>query len=81
VNNGKVIKEGELAMKMFSFYWRQEAMLHQVSLILANFPCTILTLAQPSHNCETCIETWLFASVVFPVFFGQFHKLKNMYNA
>ena len=75
--NGRVVKESELAVTKLSFWWRKLAMLHQVPFVLTNLPCTILILVQSSHNFKTCIEAWLFALIVFPVPFSQFHKLKD----
>ena len=77
LNNGRVVKEGELAVKKLLFQWRKLAVLHQVSFVLMNPACAILILAQLPHNCKTCIEAWLFASIVFLVCFLQFHKLKD----
>ena len=77
LNNGRVVKESELAVTKLSFWWRKSVMSHQVPSVLMNLPCTILILAQLSRNCKTCIEAWFFASIVFLVPFSQFHKLKD----
>src|SRR5882762_4703388 len=56
-----IVEQGILAMACTSFGWWQLVVLNKVSLVLTNLTCKIWPFAHSSRNCQTGIQTRLFA--------------------